>query len=351
MENSVLSGIIVTLMAGLIMGASPAPLKFLHVFKFEHFGFISMFVSLLLVPWAITLTYCPDLVGVFAAMDWGLVLKANMFSMAWGIAQVLAMLCFIRIGVSLTYGILCAIGACVGVITPMIFKASGIFSEAPGIFSTAGIIVLGGVIMIILGVYLASIAGLLREKVIRKAHAVKRIERSGNFRTGLIMVIIGGILSTGWGFAFAYSQGPIVEVLTSHGASDMVSKIAVWAFVLFGAAIINILYPVYLLSKNKSWKVLTGNAREIMLSVLYGLLFFIPSVLLGKGMLLLGTLGASVGVGITQSALIVGGQIVGFASGEWHGVHGKSRKYIYSAIIILIISMLILGLGNMAIQN
>jgi len=211
--------------------------------------------------------------------------KANLFSFAWGIAQVLALLCFVRIGVSLTYGILCAIGASVGVITPMIIKATGIFSQAPGLFSPAGMTVMGGVLVMVLGVYLASLSGFQREKTTQEGGSAGPARDSGGFRTGLIMVIIAGILSAGWGFAFAYSQGPIVEIMTDHGAADLPSKIAVWAFVLVGAGIVNTLYPAYLLTKNRSWKVISGNGREILLCAAYGLLFFIPSVLLGKGML------------------------------------------------------------------
>jgi len=204
--------------------------------------------------------------------------------------------------------------------------------------------------VMVLGVYLASLSGFQREKLMQEEKSAITDKKPGSFRTGLIMVIIAGILSAGWGFAFAYSQGPIVEIMTRHGAADLPSKIAVWAFALFGAAIVNILYPAYLLTRNKSWGVITGNGREILLCVLYGLLFFIPSVLLGKGMLLLGALGASVGVGITQSAIIVGGQILGFASGEWKGIHGKPRQYIYAAILVLVVAMIILGLGNLISQ-
>jgi hypothetical protein len=117
--------------------------------------------------------------------------------------------------------------------------------------------------------------------------------------------------------------------------------------VLFGAAVINILYPAYLLTVKKTWGTITKDRRDIIFSVSYGLLFFIPSVLLGKGMLMLGALGASVGWGITQGSIIIGGQILGFASGEWRGVTGKPRKQIYIAIAFLILSMIILAIGNL----
>ena len=87
---------------------------------------------------------------------------------AWGIAQVLAMLCFVRIGVSLTYGILCSVGAIVGVVVPMIFKASGVFKDAPDLLSTPGKIILVGTAVMLVGVVFASLAGAGREKSVRK---------------------------------------------------------------------------------------------------------------------------------------------------------------------------------------
>ncbi len=347
METSIFYGILITTLAGLIMGLSPTPLKFLKQFKYEQFGFVSMLVALLIIPWSITFIYCPDFYFVISEIDTGLLLRANLFSLCWGIAQILAMLCFIRIGVSLTYGILCSLGASVGVITPMIFKATGIFSEAPGLMSKAGIIVLIGVAVMVAGVYYASLAGFKREKSVQVNQPENSRKKSGSFGIGLIMVIIAGILSAGWGFAFSYSQGPIVEILHENGVAGFPSQIIVWAFVLFGAALVNIIYPAYLLTTNKSWSLLVKNGKDIILAFSYGLLFFIPSVMLGKGMLMLGVLGASVGWGITQGSIILGGQLLGFASGEWKDVTGKPRRYIYTAIIILIISMMILMIGNM----
>ena len=46
-----LMGILVTSLGGLIMGTSPAPLKFMRKFKYEQFGIISMPVALFIIPW------------------------------------------------------------------------------------------------------------------------------------------------------------------------------------------------------------------------------------------------------------------------------------------------------------
>jgi hypothetical protein len=311
MQDTILLGVIVTTLSGLIMGTSPWPLKLMRQFRYEHFAFVSMLFALVVCPWAITLSLCPNGMSAFRTVAPGLLLKANLFSLAWGIAQVLALLCFVRIGVSLTYGILCAIGACVGVLTPMVFKASGLFAAAPGLNSKAGLTVLAGVGVMVVGVYLASLAGFGREKVLRAAAPASQAAsgnsaKTGGFGLGLLMVVVAGVLSAGWGFAFAYSQGPIIDAMKTHGASDFAAGIAVWAVALGGAAMVNTLYPAWLLTKNKSWNVLAAHPKELLLALIYGLLFFIPSALLGKGMLLLGALGASVGFGVVQGTLILG---------------------------------------------
>ena len=119
MSQTVALGIAVTVAAGLIMGTSPWPLKLMRRFQYEQFGFLSMLIALLVIPWSITLATCPDVFGAIAEVDRAVLVRANLLSAAWGVAQVLAMLCFVRIGVSLTYGILCAVGASVGVVTPI----------------------------------------------------------------------------------------------------------------------------------------------------------------------------------------------------------------------------------------
>ncbi len=348
MPTALWLGIFVTVAAGLIMGTSPWPLKLLRHFQYEHFAFVSMLVALVVLPWTITLAFCPQPFIALREVDGWVLLKANLFEFAWGIAQVLAMLCFVRIGVSLTYGILCSIGAAVGVIVPMTVKASGVFQDAPDLLSKPGAIILVGMFIMLLGVVFASLAGAGREKMWNASAPTPGQNRANGFAVGLAMVVLAGILSVGWGFAFTYCQDPIVRAMKSHGAADFPAGIAVWAVALLGAALPNVLYPAVLMTRNKSWGMLAAHPGEIGLSVVYGVLFFAPSALLGEGMLLLGPLGASVGWGLVQGSVILGGQVLGFASGEWRGVDGTPRRQIYLAVVLLIVAMAIMACAKAA---
>ena len=343
MTETLLPGIIVTVLSGLIMGTSPWPLKLMRRFRYEQFAFVSMLVALVILPWSITLACCPQPFAALGEVDGGVLLRANLLAFAWGIAQILAMLCFVRIGVSLTYGILCSIGAAVGVVVPMVVKASGVFQQAPDLFSKPGLIVLAGMAVMLLGVTFASLAGAGRERMRSASAGAAQPSDRGGFAGGLLMVVLAGVLSVGWGFAFTYCQDEIIRAMKAHGAADFPAGIAVWAVALLGAALPNVLYPALLMTRNRSWGVLASCPHEIGLSIVYGILFFAPSALLGQGMLLLGALGASLGWGLVQGTLILGGQILGFMSGEWRGVEGPPRRQIYLAVALLIVAMSIMA--------
>ncbi|MBS1850082.1 MAG: hypothetical protein JST79_04170 [Acidobacteria bacterium] len=342
MATATLIGALIVVLAGLVQGSGAWPMKFMRKFQFEHWWFVAMLIGLVIAPWVITLLFCPNVVDAYRSIDVSTLLKANAFALAWGIANVLCGLCFVRIGIALTGGILTGLGVSVGVTLPMIVKGSGLFSEAPDIGSAAGKTVLLGVAVMLAGVVVAALAGFGRDRELQKTNQ----PRTGSFLGGLVMVVIAGALSAGISLAFVYSQGPIVSAMTARGAGEIPANFAVWAIGLLGGALVNVTYPAYLMTKNKSWHVLWESSGELGLAVLIGINFIIGVALMGKGMLLLGPLGASVGFGVQQAMQMVGSQTVGFASGEWRGVLGTPRHQMYVAIALLIVAAMVMAFGN-----
>lgn len=356
-----LGGAVIVVLAGLIQGSGAWPMKLMRKFKFEHWWFVSMLVGLVLAPWAITLILCPHAWEAYRSIDPATLIKANVCALAWGVANILCGLCFVRIGIALTGGILTGLGVSVGVTLPMIVKGSGLFSEAPNLNSAAGRAVLVGVGVMLLGVVVAAVAGFGRDRALQRISKQDREQNAnlqetadeaesqghlGSFLGGLIMVIVAGALSAGISFAFVYSQGPIVAAMRSRGSGEIPANFAVWAIGLLGGALINVTYPAYLMTKHSSWNVLLTSWRELGFAVFIGFNFILGVALMGKGMLLLGPLGASVGFGVQQATQMLGSQGVGFASGEWRGIVGKPRNQMYLAIAILIAAALVMAYGN-----
>lgn len=239
------------------------------------------------------------------------------------------------------------------------------------------------------------------------------VKGSGEFLGGLIMTVIAGILSSFMAFVFVYSQGPILarfstlqpgsqvtvtipgdpqhsgqftvheygslylpqevqadgrsaaavaaDIARLHGLSrnegvrvetgSIPATFAVFAIGLLAGALVNIGYAAYLLTRNRSWGVLAQSRRELLLAVIIGVDFSLAVALMGKGMLLLGALGASIGWGIQQAMQMTGAQSLGFISGEWRGVRGKPRVQMYLAIAIFIVAAVMMAYGNTLAKN
>lgn len=410
-----LLGIFVVVAGGLIGGTGAWPFKLMRKFQFEHWFFVGSLFGLTILPWIVTLAGCPHALQSIGDIPISAVIKSNVFSFGWGIAAVLCSLCFVRIGVALTGAILAGLGASLSAITPMVFKGSGLFRDAPELGSPAGLTVLTGVAVMLIGVVLASIAGFGRDR-----HLQRLQQRSGSFAVGLLMTVVAGVLSAFMPFAFVYGQGPIVACLSAiepgqtitvtvdgqgdaaklsgrytvgddrtidlkgHGsvalgtnagnaAANIQTRLAasqtsddlhvvvetgsipatfgVFAIGLFSGAMVSILYAVRLLVKNKSWGVLLQSKYEFMLSLILGANTCLAFALMGEGMLLLGTLGASVGSGAYMATQMSGNQLLGFISGEWRGVVGKPRTQMYLAIGFLMAAVVVMSYANTLSKN
>ena len=215
-------GIVCVLLAGIGTGTMAWPLKAVRTYQFEQLWPLGMFVGLFVIPWVITLTCIPNALAAYATVDPAVLIKSNLFAMAWGICNVMFGICIVRIGAALAGAMLTSIGLSMGVVVPMVFRASGIFENAPAVGSTAGLVVLSGVATIVIGVVLSTLAGFGRDKILGK-----KMETSGKFGQGLIMIIIAGVLSCGISFSFIYAQGPIVAAMKAQGAGDIPANIAV----------------------------------------------------------------------------------------------------------------------------
>lgn len=341
MNSPQIFGLFVVVISGLWIGGGGWPIKLLRAYKYEHIGLIVNVLALLIGPWVVTLLFCPHAIDAYRSVDPEVLIKSNVFSLAWGVANILCLLCYLRIGFSLTGGILVGVAIPIGVVIPMIFKGSGLFSHAPSPSSAAGLAVLAGAAVMVAGVILVVVSALGRERALAQTNTVSR-----KMGTGLLMAVTCGVLSVGNSFSFVYCQGPIVSAMKAHGAGDIASNFAVWAVGLFAGGLINVLYPVWLLFRNKSWGVFLQNPRDLLLCVFCGVQGSFAFTVMGWGMLYLGAFGASVGFGVSQAMQMIGGQIVGFAWGEWAGVKGKPRLNMYIAIAILIVAVGILAAGN-----
>jgi len=334
----ILFGVLVAALGGSFAGALGWPMKLMKRYTFPHVWFPAMLMGLIIFPWVITLLFCPNAIEGIATVDKSIILKSNIFSLAWGIGNILLGLSLLRIGASLSFAILSGIGIPLGVIVPMIFKGSGMFQQAPDIDSPAGTIIIIATFLMLIAVFFVAVAGYGRDKML-----TDKTRRSGSFTGGLIMCIISGICSVGPSFAFVYSQDPIREAMISRGASEWPASIAVYAVGMLFGSLVNVIYPAVVMSREKSWAVLGSSSKEFGLSLIVGLNLFLAFALWYSGMLLLGPAGASVGFGIYFALQILAAQVLGRISGEWKGVKGRPVLFMLIAVVILIVASVLMA--------
>ncbi|MEJ7678158.1 MAG: hypothetical protein WKG06_09900 [Segetibacter sp.] len=101
-------------------------IKNLH---FEQYMFVFMFSAVLLFPWIVTLINVRDLGEIIKRVGWKPLLISNLLSLGWGIANVLYLVCILKIGAALSGAILSALGMSVGIIVPMVLKGSVVISQ------------------------------------------------------------------------------------------------------------------------------------------------------------------------------------------------------------------------------
>jgi len=335
-------GALVVVSGGLLSGSGVWPMKLMKRYQFEHWWFVAMLTGLIVVPWTVTLVCCPNALRAYRSVPWRTLVTANFWATGWGVANVLCGICYVRLGLALTTAIMTGLGAAIGVTLPMVVKGSGLFQDAGDATSPAGLTLLGGTGVMLLAVVLAGLAGAGRDRGRQTAGT-----GSGTFLGALLMAVVAGVFTSGMGLSFVYGQGPIMEAMRQEGAGEIPATYAVWAVGLLGGALVSVIYPVWLMTRNKSWGVLGESWKELLLAVVIGANAAGSVLLMGLGMRLMGALGASVGLGIQSASWMLGGQGAGFASGEWRGVDGTPRKQMYLAIVCLIAAVLIMVRGNL----
>ena len=66
MNTTSLIGIVAVAFAGLIIGSGAWPMKLMKKCQFEHWWFVGMLTGLIIIPWFVTLVFCPNALAAYA---------------------------------------------------------------------------------------------------------------------------------------------------------------------------------------------------------------------------------------------------------------------------------------------
>ncbi len=322
--------------ASFFQGTFGLGMKFIKPLAWEAWWLVHVTIAMILFPMVWAIFAVPDLFSVIFSIDGVVLFKAMLYGFLWGTGGILFGKSVGKIGVSLTYGIVMGLASAVGSIVPL-------FQLENATLQPAFPFVIAGVLVIVIGVIIVAYAGIQRDKLNK---ADLGIPTGKAFQIGLIIAVLSGVLSAFLNVGFANAT-PVAEAAIEAGSKTNNSSLAAWVVVLWGAFLMNALYSITLLIKNKSFSTYKGafGTKAFRWAVVAGLFWFAALGIYGQGAALMGSIGPVIGWPMLLGLSLIISNIWAYREGEWKNVKAPFRIMLVG-LAIIIVACIILGYSN-----
>jgi hypothetical protein len=213
--------------------------------------------------------------------------------------------------------------------------------------TSRGRLLLCSLALIAAGLGLCAVAGRRRERMQASGEAGASFQMLTKtaFSKGVAMAALSGVFSACFNIGFALTL-EIAKVAERMGASPANSSFAIWALIMPAGFFPTLLYCVYQLKRNASFGLFRERARNWLYALVMGSLWILSVSLYGAGAIWIGTRGASVGWPVLMSVTVISANVLGFATGEWKGVHTLTRLHVYGGLAALLGAVYLAGLAG-----
>jgi L-rhamnose-H+ transport protein len=248
-------GVVFHWLGGLASGSFYVPYRGVRKWSWEVYWLVGGFFSWIICPWLLAGFMTNDLLGVLGKQELGTLWWTYFFGAMWGVGGLTFGLTMRYLGMSLGMGVALGYCAAFGTLLPPILKLFVPTIPVPETITqvastTPGMITLGGVMVCLLGIGIAAMAGLTKEKEMPAAEKKKAITEF-NFKKGIMVATFSGIMSAC--FSFALTAGtPIGEASAAAGTSTLWTGLPKLCVVLLGGFTTNFIWCVLLNIKNKT---------------------------------------------------------------------------------------------------
>jgi L-rhamnose-H+ transport protein len=336
MNANAMWGLAIVVLGGLIQGSFAAPMKRMPLWRWENSWLLFAISGLIIFPWIINFATVPNVLAVYSQASSSALAKVISFGLLWGAGATLFGLGISRVGLALGFALMLGITASFGSLIPMTIL------HPAELLERRGIALIVGTVIMLLGLVLLSLAGKARERDL----GANQGARSG-FTVGLIICICAGIFSSLMNFSFVFGDELRLGALHA-GASNAMAANPIWALTVTSGFVANFVYCVYLLNRNRSWRLFRQGNTSVywLLGTSTGLLWFGGTVLYGMGAASMGSLGNILGWPIFMTLDIIVGLFWGAVTGEWKGARRRTLAYNWSGVAVLLIAIAVISSGN-----
>lgn len=328
----VTNGLVLLFAAGLMNASFALPMKYTRRWAWENTWLVWTVFALLVLPLLITWATVPRLPEVYESAAAEIVLEVIAFGAGWGVAQVFFGLAVDAIGIALTFSLVLGTAAAVGTLIPLIHL------HPERLNTPAGHGILAGVALVLLGVAVCAVAGRRREKALAGNAASPK-----STTLGLALAILAGLGGSFVNLGLSFGA-PIAQTARSLGASPISASNAVWMPLMIAGAVPNLLYCLWLLTKNRSGdRFSAGGLMHWVLACIMGCCWFFSTLLYGIATVELGTWGPILGWPLFMSAIVMTASFLGMFTGEWKNAGASPLRMQWMGVALLVVAIFTLA--------
>lgn len=341
---SVLSGLVYHALGGGAAASFYIPFKKVKQWAWESYWLVSGLSAWILMPWIVGFLSVPDLLAVISSSPGTSLFWTYFFGVLWGVGGLTFGLSMRYLGVSLGYAMALGFCAVFGTVIPPIFEGDFLSLFA----NSGGVIILSGVMVCLFGIGICGWAGVRKEQELSKEEKARSILEF-NFRKGIVVAFVAGILSACMAFGLAAGK-PIAESALANGTNPLWQNNAVLVVVLLGGFTTNFIWCLILNLRNKTladYK--TGGTKQLgtnyIFSSLAGAIWFMQFFFYGMGSTQMGRFDF-VSWTLHMSFIIALSNLWGLYLKEWKGTSLKTKNVIIGGIAVILASVVLIGYGT-----
>jgi L-rhamnose-H+ transport protein len=234
-------------LGGLASGSFYVPFRGVKKWSWEVYWLVGGFFSWIIAPWVIASINTHDLLQVISSAPASSLFWAYFWGAMWGLGGLTFGLTMRYLGMSL--GMAVALGYCAafGTLMPPIFHGKFV-SQVLG--TTSGEVILVGVLICLLGIAVAGMAGMSKEREMSDEQKKATIKEF-NFLKGILVATFSGVMSACFSYGLD-AASPLAVLSAQHGTKELWTGLPKLCIVLLGGFTSNFIWCVLLNIKNRT---------------------------------------------------------------------------------------------------
>jgi L-rhamnose-H+ transport protein len=375
-------GVIYHWIGGFASATNFIPFRGIKRWSWEIYWLIQGFAAWIVAPTLLGSIFVPNLFGIIHQVyvtNPKNVMLAFLFGVLWGVGGITFGLAIRYLGIALGYAIALGLCAAFGTVVPPI--AHGQFGAI--LHSTAGQIILLGVLVCLIGVAVNGAAGVSKEREITPEEKAEAGETDYNFGKGIAIAILAGFMSSF--FAFGLDAGkPIGDLartqLLAAGRLDLWQNLPILVVVLWGGFVTNFIWSAILIFQNGSVRQFAGEPgsnpmrathatgqtlvdfdpldpstydrlaprtliSNYIFAAMAGVIWYFQFFFYSMGQTKMGKYDFSSWT-LHMASIIIFATLWGLFLKEWRGTSRRTKTLVATGLFLLISSTVVVGYGN-----